>query len=175
VGHASPAAGNDATPRDERNEMPGFAQVPESGQGGGSSVSDVEVEQITAMLLERPWDVEQDPETPSAVMADARDVFKIREGDEDPADAARRRTSSAADRMRDKVAKALGLKKGLDVKQATRAVAWSDESKQHPTEYGYFVRLTVQGATTLRNRAQQAAEVEQAASEVEDAEQAQAS
>ena len=60
--------------------------------------------------------------------------------------------------MRDKVAKALGLKKGLDVKQATRAIAWSDEAKQHPTEYGYFVRLTVQGAATLRTRATQEAE-----------------
>jgi hypothetical protein len=113
------------------------APMPESGQGGGSTVTDAEVAEFVAALRENP--ARQDAQ------ADDQPQF-AKKANEKKSAQARSRTGSAADRMRQKVADVLELDEG-DVSAAVRAVETDGQGK--PKRYGYWLTISPKGQDQL--------------------------
>jgi hypothetical protein len=111
--------------------------VPDSAQGGGSTVTELEVRELTDYLRENP--------TADDAQADDNERFAVASG-EKKADKARSRTGSAADRMRKRVAEELGLEED-HVTAAVRAV--DHDAKGKPRRYSYWLLVTAAGQKVL--------------------------
>lgn len=128
--------------------MPQIVQLPESEQGGGSTVSTAEVVAFVELLRENP--------TRTDLMGDDNPQFH-KHDNEKTSTGARRRTVSAGGRMRGKVAEALGLDVS-SVSAKTRAV--DHDSNNKPTRFAYWIVLDADGAAQVKAQADETAEAE---------------
>lgn len=122
-----------------------LAPLPASQQGGGSTVTESEVREIADALFEDP--------SRTDVQADDQPQFSRGGGPkgekESNGSKARSRTSSAADRMRLKVAERLEVDAD-EVHQAIRATA--TDAKGGVTSYGYWIVLSASGIDAILAR-----------------------